>query len=207
MEISEETPRSTNDGVNPPPKGMKLWLLRFSQSIEYIRAGNLLQNPAVHSEWAAGQPLPSVADGSPNDTADGPLTPDHPEIRKYAKMVDDKPHLHDLILYILDSDWYKAGGPEQRPEGELRKAFGKRTSPSSENSPFSAFFSLKRPYLCLLCPADHQPNRSLERALGHARSHFNSKPVQANKKEYTNLNTRNDLVRRAQNRTRHCNIW
>jgi hypothetical protein len=214
METSEEIQISANDRVTSPPKGTKLLLLWLLQLLEYTPADNLLQNPAVQgyirSERVARQPpLPAVADGSPsaNDTSDGPLTHDHPEIRKYAKMVDDKPHLHELILYILDSDWYKTRGPEQLPEGELRKAFRKRTSSSSANSPFSAFFSPERPYLCWLCSGGRQPNRTLERALGHARFHFNFKPVQVDQRGYTNLNTRNDLVRRARNSTKHCNIW
>jgi hypothetical protein len=123
------------------------------------------------------------------------------------RMVDDRPYLHNLILHILDSDWYKARGAEQLPDGELRKAFRKRTSSSSASSPFSAFFSPKQPYICFLCPEGPQPHRTLERALGHARYHFNFKPVLLNEKGYTNLNTKNDQERRARKPVKFCIPW
>jgi hypothetical protein len=138
----------------------------------------------------------------------GPFTLKHPIIQAYMTLLDRNEHLQKVLKCILKSQWYKKGGQEQPPVGELLDSIQKRSSSSTPISLFGEFFSLKRPYTCLLCPKGSPPcKRSLERALGHSRSHFDFKPIHAKKKGYTNVNTKNDQLRRAQNPKRNCPVW
>lgn len=117
--------------------------------------------------------------------------------------VKDIPCLSDLIIYILQSDWYQKGGQEQLPkESNLRRLIPKRRALGATNSPFGAFFRSKAPYTCVFC--DDSKGRALDRALGHARGHFNY----TFDGHYTNQNTKNDQLRRARGPSKVlCSEW
>ena len=133
------------------------------------------------------------------------MTLDHPVTKAYVERLAGMDRLQTLLEYILESRWYKKGGQEQLPtDGELLDTILKRPSSSTPKSVFGEFFSVKYPYTCLLCPKGSRLHkRTLERALGHARDHFNFKPIEG----YTNENTKNDQLRRAENPTRNCKAW
>jgi len=126
-------------------------------------------------------------------------------IEQHLETVEGRDYLRDLILYIINSEWYKSSRQEQFPPGKLGEGIPKRTTELGSKSPFGAFFSDRRPYKCFLCPSGTpgSDRRTLERALGHARSHFKYKPIQG----YTNWNTKNDQERRAVKPRRNCLVW
>jgi len=130
------------------------------------------------------------------------LTVTHPQVKQMLERIKDKEGLHDLIVDILNSSWYKNRKNEEPPSRPLRKYIPKRPVRDDKGSSFGAFFSRARPYICFLCD-DGKDRRSFTRALGHARGHFGVK-IDGN---YTNKNTKNDQDRRKAKPHETCSKW
>lgn len=169
------------------------------------RETNLLQKEDVQDYIRSERDSPSdpsheVTKLSPTVQADQKLTLTHPEYQKLMNFVKKKA-LKKLIQWIVESNWYQINRKECLPPTscEFFKIISERPSASNPHSPFSAFISQKGPYRCLLC--ESKKSRSLERAFGHARKHFNFKPVDG----YTDENTKNDQKRR-EKKQKECGI-
>lgn len=166
---------------------------------------NLLDNRKIQEYVRSQRDTPSdlsreVTKGSPQAKACDKLILTHPEIQGYVNFVKKKA-LKQLIQWVVESDWYQKDGRECLPDPSsgFFKIILKRPSRSSPHSPFSAFISPRAPYCCLLC--GDPKHRTLERAFGHARAHFNFKPVGG----FTDQNSRNDQERRAK-KQKECEI-
>lgn len=110
-----------------------------------------------------------------------------------------------LITYIAQATWYKIPGAAEILDDSLLKELVSAKFMKPGDSPFRPFFTKDANHYCTICHNSKIPRRSLERALGHARGHFEH-TIDG---KFTNKNTKKDVEsRKKKNGGRYeCSIW
>jgi hypothetical protein len=137
------------------------------------------------------------------------LTPSLPYGTEIQDMLDrfkEDRLLGHLIVSIVRAAWFKKPGEAETLEDSLLEELVKAgLMKDKSDSPFRPFFTQDGDHFCIICAASQTPRRSLDRAIGHARKHFNH-TIDG---KFTNENTKRDIeARKKRNGGLYkCSIW